>query len=65
MAGLIHLTPGEVSERLRTAEQTLAHWRNKRIGPPFLKFGKRVLYPLMELQAWEKKRMVPCDLSAT
>jgi hypothetical protein len=54
-----HLTPEEVRARLRlkTAD-TLAHWRNKRKGPPFRKFGSRVLYPLDALIEWERKQTV-------
>lgn len=53
-----HLTAPELATRLHTAQQTLAHWRNKRIGPPYLKFGRRVLYPVAAVEDWEQKQMV-------
>ena len=29
-----------------------------RVGPSFLKIGKAVLYPLAELEAWDRKNLV-------
>jgi hypothetical protein len=55
----LHLTPKEVADRLRLKSiETLAHWRNKRRGPPFRKFGSRVLYPLDLLGEWERQQTV-------
>ena len=34
-----------------------------RIGPPFVKIGKAVLYPISELDAWDQKNMVSCRAS--
>jgi hypothetical protein len=31
-----------------------------RIGPPYVKIGKAVLYPMEELDAWDKKNLVMC-----
>ena len=31
---------------------TLADWRSQKIGPPFHKFGKRVLYSGKDLYDW-------------
>ena len=31
---------------------TMAHWRSEGKGPPFIKFGKRVLYRGADLNAW-------------
>jgi hypothetical protein len=56
----VNLTPEEVSARWKGTikVQTLTGWRNKRKGPPFVKFGSRVLYPLDRLVEWEKKQTV-------
>ena len=55
----MHLTPREVADRLRLKSiDTLAHWRNKRRGPPFAKFGSRVLYPLDQLVEWERRQII-------
>jgi hypothetical protein len=31
------------------------------VGPPFVKIGKAVLYPMEELDAWDKKNLVSCS----
>jgi hypothetical protein len=61
----IYLTPEEVSERYRgeVTIGTLRNWRAMRIGPPFVKIGKAVLYPVGELDAWDKKNLVICRAS--
>jgi hypothetical protein len=56
------LTPEEVSQRYRggVTVGTLRNWRAMRIGPTFVKIGKAVLYPTVELDAWDKKNTVTC-----
>jgi hypothetical protein len=34
---------------------TLANWRSLGKGPPYIKLGGRVRYPLDALAAWEKE----------
>jgi hypothetical protein len=50
-----NLTPAEVAERWNSAVTvgTLANWRAQGKGPPFIKFGSRVRYPLVKLEQWE------------
>jgi hypothetical protein len=62
MAEKKFLTAEEVSERYRgqVTVGTLRKWRAMRIGPAFVKVGKAVLYPVEELDAWDKKNMVTC-----
>ncbi|MGY4309582.1 hypothetical protein ACVIJ6_006825 [Bradyrhizobium sp. USDA 4369] len=57
-----YLTPEEVSDRYRGAVSvgTLRNWRAMRVGPTFVKIGKAVLYPIGELDAWDKRNMVAC-----
>lgn len=59
------LTAEEVSERYRgeITVGTLRNWRAMRIGPPFVKIGKAVLYPISELDAWDQKNTVNCRAS--
>ena len=33
---------------------TLANWRVNRKGPSFVKLGGRVLYPVADVEKWEK-----------
>ena len=57
-----YLTTEEVSERYRglITVGTLENWRAQRIGPSFMKVGKAVLYPVVELDAWDRKNIVEC-----
>jgi hypothetical protein len=59
------LTPEEVSARYRgeVTAGTLRNWRAMRIGPAYVKIGKAVLYPVEELDAWDKKNLVICRAS--
>lgn len=36
---------------------TLANWRTKRVGPAFTKLRGRVLYPLDQIEQWEKANL--------
>jgi hypothetical protein len=53
----INLTPKEAADRMRLAVITLAHWRVAGTGPRFIKFGRRVLYPLAEIEAYERAQL--------
>ena len=59
------LTAQEVSERYRgeITVGTLRNWRAMRIGPAFVKIGKAVLYPIDELEAWDRQNKVVCRTS--
>ncbi|MFJ6321998.1 MULTISPECIES: helix-turn-helix domain-containing protein [unclassified Rhizobium] len=59
----VYLTLEEVVERYRNqvSEGTLRNWRSKRIGPSFVKIGKSVLYPVYELDRWDRSNLVPCQ----
>jgi len=56
-----YLTPIELSQRFRGISlTTISNWRNghgKAGGPPFIKAGGKVLYPLSKLHAWEVARL--------
>ena len=56
-----YLTPKQLSERFGgTALITIANWRNghgKAGGPPFIKAGGKILYPLSHLLKWEAARL--------
>ncbi len=58
----LFLTPQEVYERYRgmISLGTLRNWRMMKNGPSFLKLGRAVLYPLSELEAWDRKNLVIC-----
>lgn len=62
MTDVKFLTPAEVVARYREeiSEGTLRNWRAMRIGPPFMKVGKAVLYPIDGLDAWDSMNTVIC-----
>lgn len=49
-----YLTSKELADRWRLADQTLANWRHAGKGPPFIRVGSRVLYPIEGIHAYEK-----------
>ncbi|OJW19782.1 MAG: DNA-binding protein [Rhodospirillales bacterium 69-11] len=57
MAESKFLTTEEVSERYRgqISVGTLRNWRAQPIGPPYIKIGKSVLYPVQGLDEWDNK----------
>jgi hypothetical protein len=56
------LTLNEVIERYRgqISEGALRNWRSMRVGPSFPKVGKAVLYPLEELDRWDRRSLIVC-----
>jgi hypothetical protein len=48
------LTSKEVADRWRLSDQTLANWRYAGKGPPFIRVGSRVLYPVEGIHSFEK-----------
>jgi excisionase family DNA binding protein len=47
-----YITLPEASDLIRTPIGTLYQWRTKKIGPPSMKVGRRVLYKRSDLDAW-------------
>jgi hypothetical protein len=52
-----YLTQNELLERWRQEIKlaTLTTWRSRRQGPPYVKVGGKVLYPLAGVEEYEKK----------
>lgn len=48
-------TPPEVADILRLTVETLSNWRQRRYGPAFVKFGRKVLYSEEALQQFVQK----------
>lgn len=57
MSDNLYLTPEELKERYKeqVTIRTFANWRSQGKGPPFTKIGGGVLYPMDQLQIWEKR----------
>jgi hypothetical protein len=43
--------------------QTLISWRSAGTGPAFVRIGRRVLYPLAEVEQYEKANTITHDQS--
>ena len=51
------MRPPEAAHYVGISESTLAKWRCQGIGPPFMKFGERVVaYDQSELDSWMRSR---------
>ncbi|MEV6646029.1 helix-turn-helix domain-containing protein [Amycolatopsis sp. NPDC051371] len=48
-----YLTTGEVAARYRTVDATVRYWRMTGYGPRGVKVGRRVLYPLAEIEKFD------------
>ena len=55
------LSPAQASEAIGVPVRTLEQWRWRRIGPPFVKLGKRVGYRPEDVQAWLAARRVETE----
>ena len=56
----LSLQPAEAAEALGIGLTTLQSMRNRGEGPPFVRLGKAILYPVPGLEAWllEQSRRV-------
>ena len=50
------LTQGELAAELRVSMDTLRRWAARRIGPPSIKLGSRVLYRRESVREWLRSR---------
>lgn len=50
-----YITPEELAQELDKSLITLARWRQKKKGPPFIRAGRDVLYSRESVQAWLKR----------
>jgi hypothetical protein len=53
-----YLTPREVAASYGFSEGTLANMRSRRVGPPFIKMKKKVLYRVDHLENWLNQHRV-------
>jgi len=52
------LTAQEVAQLLRTSPGQLANLRMRGDGPPHLKFSRRILYDVKDLEMWLSRHKV-------
>jgi hypothetical protein len=50
-----HLDENALAARWSISARTLQRWRHENRGPAFLKLGGRVVYPLVDVEAYEKE----------
>lgn len=50
------LTPVEAAQYLERTPKTLAQWRYKKNGPPFIKVRQQVFYDRQLLDEWLKRQ---------
>lgn len=50
------LTQGELAGELRISVDTLRRWTARRVGPPSMKLGMRVLYRREAVKDWLRAR---------
>ncbi len=51
-----HLTEEQEADALGVVTRTLRAWRQRGEGPPFVKVGKKILYPIDGNAAWLKAK---------
>ncbi|GID98565.1 DNA-binding protein [Amorphoplanes digitatis] len=53
-----HLTPAHLALRWSVTAGHLANQRSAGIGPTYLKLGGRILYRLIDIEAYEEQALV-------
>ncbi|MEU3475313.1 helix-turn-helix domain-containing protein [Rhodococcus sp. NPDC006774] len=53
-----HATVEEMAQILQVTPSKLAQLRYKGGGPPFLRLGRQIRYPLDKFDAWEKDNIL-------
>lgn len=53
----LYLTEKKTSDRIAVSKSALRKWRRERLGPPYVKLGRMIRYPLGELEKWMNKRL--------
>lgn len=56
-----YLVQRELAARWRLSERTLERWRWRKIGPPYIKLGGRIVYHLDDIVAYEDSHRQQAD----
>jgi hypothetical protein len=59
--GPVYLTTEELAARHRTSPSSVRDWRSRGDGPLGFRFGRRVLYPLPEIERWEQQLLADAE----
>ena len=52
-----YLTTKELSQRWKLNHNTIEHWRTNGFGPHFIKIGRKILYSLDSIIAFERENI--------
>ncbi len=52
----IYLTQTELAKRFRISPRTAERWRWKKTGPAFVRLGGKIVYNLIDVEAYERRR---------
>jgi hypothetical protein len=58
-----YLTTAEVAKRYRTAEATVRYWRMVKYGPRGARVGRKVLYPMSEIERFDAELLATAQAS--
>lgn len=53
-----YITTAQLAERLGMQPVTLRSWRLRGMGPPYIRAGGKVLYPIKDVETWENSNRV-------
>jgi hypothetical protein len=54
-----YLTTEDLAERFRTVPSTIRYWRGHDYGPKGIVVGRRILYPIEHVEAFERELRQP------
>lgn len=61
---MVTLTETELATRWSMTTKTLYRWRTQNQGPKYMKLGKKILYPLAAVEAYENQITVDVEAPA-
>ena len=53
----LYLTEKKTSDRIAVSKSVLRKWRREGVGPPYVKLGRMIRYPLRNLEIWMNNRL--------
>jgi hypothetical protein len=59
------LGPSAVGDALGITEQTLKVWRSRKVGPPYYRIGRRILYRPQDVQSFIESRRIEPNTRST
>jgi predicted DNA-binding transcriptional regulator AlpA len=60
----LYLTESQLAAHLGMARITLAQWRSKGFGPPFMRVGRSIRYRLTDVNKWAEANLTSAGQAA-